>query len=82
MKTAKYFTATWCGPCRSIKPKINELKNQGLSIQIIDVDQQAEETTNSGVRNIPTIILIQDGVVQQRMVGNDINIETIKQFFN
>lgn len=82
MKTAKYFTATWCGPCRLIKPKINELKNQGLSIQIIDVDQFTEETTNSGVRNIPTIILIQDGVVQQRMVGNDINIETIKQFFN
>jgi thioredoxin 1 len=82
MKTAKYFTATWCGPCRLIKPKINELKNQGLSIQIIDVDQLTEETTNSGVRNIPTIILIQDGVVQQRMVGNDINIETIKQFFN
>ena len=38
MKTAKYFTATWCGPCKAFKPVMNEIKGEGYSIQFIDAD--------------------------------------------
>ena len=82
MKRALYFTAAWCGPCRMIKPKIEALKSQGLSIQIIDVDQAPSRAQTLGIRNVPTIILMEDGAEKQRMVGNNINTETIKQFLN
>jgi len=82
MKQAFYFTAAWCGPCRMIKPKIEALKSQGLPIQIIDVDQAPSQAQTLGIRNVPTIVLIEDGTVKQRMIGNNINTETIKQFFN
>jgi thioredoxin-like negative regulator of GroEL len=82
MKRALYFTAAWCGPCRMIKPKIEALKSQGLSIQIIDVDQAPSQAQTLGIRNVPTIILMEDGAEKQRMVGNNINTETIKQFLN
>lgn len=82
MKRALYFTAAWCGPCRMIKPKIEALKSQGLPIQIIDVDQAPDQAQTLGIRNVPTIILMEDGAEKQRMVGNNINTETIKQFLN
>ena len=38
MKKAKYFTASWCGPCKSFKPIIKELIAEGLPIEIVDID--------------------------------------------
>lgn len=82
MKQAFYFTASWCGPCKMIKPKIEALKSTGLPIQIIDVDQNPSLPQTMGIRNVPTIVLMEAGTDKQRMVGNNINTETIKQFFN
>lgn len=79
MKKALYFTAPWCGPCQVLKPRIQSL---GLPIQFIDVDQNQSMAQQYGVRNVPTIILINNGTQVSRMVGNNINTETIKQFFN
>jgi len=79
MKQAFYFTAAWCGPCRALKPRIQAL---GLPIQIIDIDQNPSQAQNMGIRDVPTIVLIENGTVKQRMIGNNINTETIKQFFN
>ena len=42
MKTAKYFTATWCGPCKTFKPVVIELKEEGYSIEIIDIDEHQD----------------------------------------
>ena len=39
IKTAKYFTATWCGPCKKFRPIMNEIKSEGYSIQFIDIDE-------------------------------------------
>jgi thioredoxin 1 len=80
MKQALYFTASWCGPCKMIKPKIEALKAEGLSIQIVDVDQNPSMPQTMGIRNVPTIVLMENGTPKQRMVGNSINTETIKQF--
>ena len=32
MKTMKYFSATWCGPCKAFKPVMNEIAGEGYSI--------------------------------------------------
>ena len=41
-RTAKYFTATWCGPCKAFKPVMNEVAGEGYSVQILDVDENKE----------------------------------------
>jgi thiol-disulfide isomerase/thioredoxin len=33
MKTAKYFSATWCGPCQTFKPIMNEIKSEGYYVE-------------------------------------------------
>lgn len=79
MKQALYFTANWCGPCKVMKPKIQALN---LPIQFIDVGSNPVQVETLGIRNVPTVILMEGGTVKHRMIGNNINTETIKQFFN
>ena len=69
MKTAKYFTATWCGPCKAFKPVMNEVAGEGHSIQFVDVDQNQELASKYGVRSVPTTVIEENGVEVDRFVG-------------
>ena len=69
MRTAKYFTATWCGPCKAFKPIILELISEGYNITIHDVDQNKELASKHGVRSIPTTVIEENGVEVDRFVG-------------
>tara|TARA_B100001093_G_C26575604_1_gene904882 strand:+ start:494 stop:754 length:261 start_codon:yes stop_codon:yes gene_type:complete len=71
MKTLLYFSAEWCGPCRTmVGPIINELITEGYSIKKIDVDLNFEMAQYYGVRNIPTVILLNSmGEERSRKIG-------------
>ena len=69
MKTAKYFTATWCGPCQSFKPVMNEISGEGYSVQFVDVDSQQDVAVQYGVRSVPTVVIEENGVEVHRFVG-------------
>lgn len=63
-----YFSATWCGPCKSLSPIMNEVSSQ-VAVEKIDVDLDYERAQQYGVRNIPTVILV-DGVTEvKRFIG-------------
>ena len=57
MKTAKYFTATWCGPCKAFKPVMTEIMNEGHSVQILDVDENKSLAQQYNVRSVPTTVI-------------------------
>ena len=69
MKTAKYFTATWCGPCKAFKPVMNEVSGEGYSIQFVDVDKNQSLASQYGVRSVPTTVIEENGVEVDRFVG-------------
>jgi len=68
MKQLLYFSAGWCGPCRQLGP-IMEQVGQEVPVQKVDVDAQPELAQQYGIRNIPTVILVNDGVDITRKVG-------------
>ena len=70
MRTAKYFTATWCGPCKVFKPVMNEIKNEGYSVQFIDVDENQALMQQLNVRAVPTTIIEENGVEVDRFMGS------------
>jgi thioredoxin 1 len=82
MKKFLYFTAAWCGPCKVLKPKIEALSNE-LPITILDVDANRIAAAQYNIRNIPTIIMIdEEGSVLDRLVGNQITVDALKELYN
>ena len=69
MKTAKYFSATWCGPCKAFRPIMEELKREGYNIDIIDVDEQQTLAKAYNVKSLPTTIIESNGNELTRFVG-------------
>jgi len=69
MKTMKYFSATWCGPCRTFKPVMNEIAGEGYSVQFIDIDQSPDLQQKYNVRSVPTTVIEENGVEVNRIVG-------------
>lgn len=62
-----YFTATWCGPCRAMKPELKKLGDVGLVS--VDVDQFPEVATKFGVRSVPSYVQIIGGELARRDSG-------------
>ena len=71
MKQVYYFTADWCGPCKKVRPIVDELSRDQAEVkfQIIDVDSEGELARRFEVKSIPTFILIEDGNQINRITG-------------
>ena len=69
MKVAKYFSATWCGPCKIFKPVMNEIVGEGYSVEFIDVDQHQDLAAKYGVRSIPVTVIEENGIEVDRFIG-------------
>jgi thioredoxin 1 len=80
MKKILYFSAEWCGPCKQLGPTMEGLRNQ-INYTKIDVDQDQETSIKYGVRNIPTLILLENGEVKNKLVGNQ-TVQSIMSFYN
>ncbi len=66
----KYFSATWCGPCKAFKPVMNEIASEGYSVQFIDIDQSPSTAQHYKVMSVPTVIIEDSGIEVDRFVGS------------
>lgn len=65
-----WFTASWCGPCRAMRPKVEAIKGQ-VKVVEIDVDRYPQYARKWGVRGIPCFISVKDdGTETGRLVGS------------
>lgn len=71
MVEVKQFSAEWCGPCKMLKPVVNEIKGEMPNVKFhqIDVDTNEELTTKYAVRGVPTIVIEKNGKEVKRFVG-------------
>ena len=81
MKKILYYTASWCSPCRMLGPIMESLSGQ-INYEKVDVDTNTELPAKYGIRNVPTLVLIdENGTELKRLVGVKSK-EEILSFYN
>ena len=66
------FWAPWCGPCKMIAPVLEELDSEmseKVKIVKLDVDENQETAGKYGVMSIPTLLIMKNGEVVDKVVG-------------
>ena len=65
------FNAQWCGPCKMLKPILDEISDERSDCKVvsIDVDEEMELAMQFGVSSIPCVLVFKDGKESDRSVG-------------
>lgn len=69
MKILK-FSASWCQPCKALTKTLQDVNLAGFELQEVDVEENQELAAKYGIRNVPTMVMVDDsGNVKSISVG-------------
>jgi thioredoxin 1 len=80
MKRILRFTASWCGPCKSLASNL-EVSNLSIPIEVIDIDVHSEVAQEYGIRSVPTLVMLDENIEVKRLIGSK-TVNQLKEWAN
>ena len=65
------FWAPWCGPCKMVKPIVEEVaaERDDIKVGLLNVDEEMELAKKFRVMSIPTLMIFQGGEMVKKTTG-------------
>lgn len=64
------FNANWCGPCKMLKPVLEEIeKTNNIKIVSINVDENNELAEEFNITSIPCLVVMENNKEVNRIIG-------------
>ena len=65
------FWAPWCGPCKMVKPIVEEIAGErdDIKVGLVNVDEQMELAKQFRVMSIPTLMIFKNGELAKKTMG-------------
>lgn len=66
------FWASWCGPCKMVAPVVEDIAEEysdKIKVAKLNVDENQNTASQYGVMSIPTLLLMENGEVKDKLVG-------------
>lgn len=68
MKKILRFTASWCGPCKTLAKNL-EIADLELPIEVVDIDVHDDLALEYGIRSVPTLVMMDENIEVKRITG-------------
>lgn len=70
MKKLVYFSASWCQPCVTFGPQLENITSlRDIPLEKINVDLDPRMTMKYHIKSIPTVVLVENDQEIKRFVG-------------
>jgi thioredoxin 1 len=74
------YTATWCGPCKALTPRLSNLSNryEDITFVKVDIEENMDSAVELGISTVPTVMIYDGDTLINRSVGANIDSVYIK----
>ena len=71
------YTATWCGPCKSLTPRLSNLSNKYPNVTFVkvDIEENMDTAMVLNITSVPTVLIYDGETLVNRSVGA--NVDTV-----
>jgi len=69
------YTASWCGPCKSLTPRLSNLSNKYTDVTFVrvDVDENMDAARELFISTVPTVIIYDGQTLVNRSAGANVD---------
>jgi thioredoxin 1 len=74
-KVLVQYTATWCGPCKALTPRLANLSNKYSDITFVkvDIEENMDSARELNISTVPTVMIYNGTTLVNRSVGANID---------